>query len=342
MLMSVQSEKPRVALLFPGQGAQQVRMGMGLYGAEPVFTQVMDEFFVALGEDGPVVRSDWLSAHPGPMFDDCSRAQPLLFAVGSALAAAVVGRDIRPEVLVGHSVGELAAAATAGVFDIQDAGRVMAARTKAMAATVPGGMLAVATGVDRVREVLGNDLGNASGDGVAIAAINTPRQTVLAGSRVALAAAQSELSAQLIACHPARARQAFHSPLCEEAAAEFSGVFASIALRPPAIAIRSTYTGRDVTDQQAVTPDFWAVQLARPVQYWPAVDSLLQSGRYLLLEAGPGGSSSALLRRHPAIRSGASRVLPLLSTIADNNAYRVFEGAISEAASLNGASAGLP
>lgn len=321
----------RVAVVFPGQGAQQARMGAGLYGVEPVFTKAMDEFFLASGDDGPLLREDWLAAEPGPLFDDCSRAQPLLFAVGYALGVAVAARGVPITTLVGHSVGELAAAAIAGVFSIQDGATVLAARTRAMAATEPGGMLAVAAGFDRVREVLGADM---AARGIAVAAINSPRQTVLAGTDDALTRARTGLSANQIGWHPAKARQAFHSPLCAGAATEFSEVFRQISLRAPTTPILSTYTGRDVTDEEAVTPDFWSTQLARPVLFWAAVDDLLSSGHYLLLEAGPGGSCAALLRRHHAIRSGSSIVLPLLPAGPEKEASRSFDKAISDAVSL--------
>ena len=84
--MSPMSIRREVALVFPGQGAQQPRMGADLYGVEPTFTEVMDDFFAAGGAEGPRLRADWLSPQPGPDFDDCGRAQPLLFAVGAVLA----------------------------------------------------------------------------------------------------------------------------------------------------------------------------------------------------------------------------------------------------------------
>jgi acyl transferase domain-containing protein len=321
-----------IALVFPGQGAQQPRMGAGLYGDEPEFTGAMDAFFSACGEEGRRLRDDWLSERPGPEFDDCSRAQPLLFAVGYALAAAVIARGLRPKVVIGHSVGELTAAAIAGVFTIADGGQVMAARTIAMTETEPGGMLAVAAGVDRIHELLGDDL---DAVGVAVGAINTPRQTVLSGGDAGLAKVEAQLLANGVACYRAKARQAFHSPLCAEAAIRFGELLRRIEFRPPVTTIRSTYTGRDVTDEEAVTPEFWAAQLARPVLFWSAMDDLLTSGSYVFLEAGPGGSCSAMLRRHSTVRSGTSILVPLLPALSEGDDRRVFEKAVSDGYSLN-------
>ncbi|WP_031518170.1 acyltransferase domain-containing protein [Streptomyces sp. NRRL F-5123] len=322
-----------VALVFPGQGAQQPRMGADLYGAEPVFTAAMDEFFAASGADGPALRADWLAERPGPDFDDCSRAQPLLFAVGAALGTAVLARGLRPSVLVGHSVGELAAAAVAGVFGIADGGRVLAARTAAMAATPPGGMLAVAAGPDRIREVLGADL---AAQGIAVAAVNSPYQTVLSGATAELRVAEKALTASVVACVPVRARQPFHSPLCAPAARRFADLLATVTLTPPSLPVRSTSTTRLVTPTEAVTPSFWAAQMARPVLFWPAIAPLLTpTPPRVFLEVGPRGSCAAPLRLDPSVQSGPHTVLSLLPPTPRRPAGPVFEEAVKTALSLS-------
>ncbi|MFS8099458.1 acyltransferase domain-containing protein [Lentzea alba] len=294
-----------VSLMFPGQGAQHHGMGVGLYRDEPVFRNAMDDFFAALGNDGEQLRDEWLSAAPGPLLDDSSRAQPLLFGLGHALGAAVLARGIEPSALIGHSVGELAAAAVAGVFTATEAGRIMAGRSEAMAKTVPGGMVAVAGTVDDVTPHLRGD--------VVVGAVNTPRQVVLAGPQEDLQAVVQALAAHGFACQPARARQAFHSPACAGAAVEFESAFDGVRLSTPRITIRSTRTGLPVTPDQAATPEFWAAQIALPVRFWAALDHLLEEeGTHVLLEAGPGGSCSSMTRRHPAVREKRAEVLPLL------------------------------
>lgn len=279
-------------------------MGAGLYGQDAALTAAMDDFFASPGHAGDRLKDWWLSEHPGPSFDDASCAQPLLYAVGHALAAAVVARGVRPDALLGHSVGELTAAAVSGVFDPRDAGRIMEARSRAMSRTVPGGMLVVAGGADALAPFLT--------DSVVVAAINTPRQTALSGPTADLAATAASLTASGFACQPAAARQAFHSPACDVAADDFATVFEQVELAPPRIVIQSTRTGRPVTDAEALDPHFWAGQLARPVQFWAAFDALAQERPFTFLEAGPGGSCSAMTRRHPAVRAGRSVVLPLL------------------------------
>jgi [acyl-carrier-protein] S-malonyltransferase len=133
-----------IGLLFPGQGAQHAAMAAGLYGWEPAFTVAMDEFFETLGADGARLRSDWLELSHDLPIDDIRRSQPLLFAIGHALGRMVLSWGVSPRALLGHSVGELAAATLAGVFALADAARLIQQRTETFARTPAGGMLAVA------------------------------------------------------------------------------------------------------------------------------------------------------------------------------------------------------
>lgn len=334
-MMQAESDGPGPAFLFPGQGGQHPRMGAGLYSHEPVFTAAMNAFFEspaghpgAPWADAERVRDGWLAAEPGPDFDDAWCAQPLLFAVGHALAQTVRARGVTPRALLGHSVGELAAAAVGGVFDPAHAGTLLQARSMAMSRTVPGGMIVVAAAVDQVQPYL-----SAS---VVVGAINTPRQVVLSGPAAPLAEAAAALRAGGFAVAAARARQAFHSPACDQAAMDFAAGFSGIPLAAPNILIQSTRTGLPVTGEEAVDPNFWAGQLARPVLFWPAFDALLQTGDVVFLEAGPGGSCSAMTRRHPAVRSRRSQVLPLLPATGSDptESLRILDAAVAAVAAV--------
>ncbi|TDD08505.1 acyltransferase domain-containing protein [Nonomuraea diastatica] len=295
-----------VVLLFPGQGAQHPGMAVELYGAEPEFTAAMDEFFALMGEEGGRLRADWLGDDPQVPLDDASRAQPLLFAIGYALGTALLARGVRPAALLGHSVGELAAACLAGVFDLAGAARLMAARSRAMATTGAGGMLAAGVAADDLEPRIGAPYRAA---GVAVAAINGPRNTVVAGPEPWLSELAGELAAGGVTTRRVPSRQAFHCPAVLGAAELFAAGFAGVPLAPPRVPIRSTATGLPVTRAQALSPGFWAGQLARPVLFWAALDGLLADGDYTLVEAGPGRSLSMPARRHAAVRSGRSTVL---------------------------------
>ncbi|WP_328693534.1 acyltransferase domain-containing protein [Streptomyces phaeochromogenes] len=354
-------ERRRSVLLLPGQGAQRERMAAGLYEAREEFTAPMDEFFGRLGTTGSRLRSAWLRPAPNPELDESAVAQPLLLAVGHALGRAVGTAAEPPALLLGHSVGELAAACLVGVFDPADIGALAAARSRALEGTGHGGMLAVAAPEGQLAEELGGfgdglavgaDRAVAGVDGsavgadgiaagangvavggaadgtafagVAVAALNGPRQTVLAGPREALAAAEQHLRDRGLLVRALRSGHAFHSPVMAGAALRFGEALAGFGPRTPradAGTVVSTRTGVAVTAEQARDPHFWGGQLAAPVRYWPALRELLDTlGRrpgLLLLDGSADRSLSAPARHHPAVRDGASEVVPLLAVGRD-------------------------
>ncbi|MGA6220201.1 acyltransferase domain-containing protein [Streptomyces umbrinus] len=350
-------ERRRSVLLLPGQGAQRERMAAGLYEAREEFTAPMDEFFGRLGTTGARLRSAWLRPAPNPELDESAVAQPLLLAVGHALGRAVGAAAEPPALLLGHSVGELAAACLAGVFDPADIGALAAARSRSLEGTGYGGMLAVAASEGQLAEELGGFGGRptvgadglavgadgaavagvtAAGvadarvavgtafAGVAVAALNGPRQTVLAGPREALAAVEQHLRDRGFLVRALRSGHAFHSPAMEGAALRFAEALAAFGPRAPRAAagtVVSTRTGVAVTAEQARDPHFWGGQLAAPVRYWPALRELLDTlGRrpgLLLLDGSADRSLSAPARHHPAVRDGASEVVPLLAVGRD-------------------------
>ncbi|MFD2468873.1 acyltransferase domain-containing protein [Amycolatopsis silviterrae] len=303
---------PPVALLLPGQGSQHHGMAVPLYGYEPVFSEHMDAFFTDLGTVGSRLRSAWLSDDPATPIDDAALAQPLLFAIGHALGRTLLAHGVRLAALLGHSIGELAAAALAGVFDRHAAASIMRGRLAAMADAAPGEMYAAGASAEQVEPYLGETAGV-----VAIGAINAPTVTVLSGPRPQLAAVADRLASEGIRGLSVPADRPFHSPKMAAVVPRFEQAFDRVPLRAPAVTIYSTRTAAPIGPDEAKTPGFWAGQLATPVLYWPALCALLRSGDYTLVEAGPGGMLSVLARRHPAVRRGTSAVVPLLPPTAD-------------------------
>lgn len=300
-------DAPRpVALLFAGQGSQRVRMAAGLYRACPTFTDAMDEVFDCFGALGEPLRSDWLSAHPAVGIDEIARAQPLLFAVNYALGRMILGWGVRPVALVGHSVGEVAAAALAGVFRLPDAVRMLRDRV-ACAATAPsGGMLAVAASV--------SELADHIGDGVAVGAVNAPRQTILAGLDGPLLAVEARLRAAGILCRRLRCSVAFHSPAAAHIAEDALPTLLGTPLCAPALPVYSAYTTTRLNADVATDPRFWARHAVDPVLFWPTLDALLGARDLLLIDTSPDRSLTAAARRHPAVARGRSDVIGLLPT----------------------------
>ncbi|WP_338693499.1 acyltransferase domain-containing protein [Streptomyces sp. Q6] len=326
-------DERRTVLLLPGQGAQRERMAAGLYGRERVFTDAMDDFFRffdaldgrgggrsgerrgrrlsdrpgdRLGGQGEALRATWLRAAPGSAIGEARAAQPLLFAVGHALGRAVDRWGSGVDVLVGHSAGELAAACLAGVFTLEEGAGLLAARSRVTAPA--GGMLAVAAPAAA--------LAAHARDGVVVGAVNGPRQTVLSGPSGPLAEAARRLRAAGVTVRPLRSDHGFHSPSMEPVANAFTAAFGALELRAPTRELISCRTARRLTRDEARRPAFWGDQLSLPVRFWPALRALLDAHTegpgLVLLDASCDHSLSAAARRHPAVRSGAVVVAPLL------------------------------
>ncbi len=320
---------PAVVFLFPGQGSQQQRMAAGLYGHDAVFTESIDSLFEAMGQEGVALRSDWLSATPRVTVDHVTRSTPLLFAVGYALAATVSSWGIRPDALLGHSIGEVAAATYAGVFDPAEAARLVRDRVRLLAQAPPGGMLAVAASAATVQRYVDQD--------VVIAAVNSPTQTVISGLNGPIEAMTVRLRADGIVCQRVPALSPFHSPAMAYLADTERASYEGVTLRPPTIPVHSAYVGDVLSATTATDIEFWISHPSAPVLFWPALDQLLHISRCILIELGPGEGLITLARRHRSVASGESRVYPALpfragSRSADREAMQTLHDALTTAA----------
>ncbi|MEU9558362.1 acyltransferase domain-containing protein [Streptomyces fumanus] len=295
---------PPVVLLFPGQGAQQPGMGVGLYHAHPGFRDRMDEVLELWRAHGFDLRADWLAARRGPQTDGLRTAQPLLFSLNWAVGRTVLDAGVRPAALLGHSVGEVAAATLAGVFEPADAVSVMADRIARLEDTPPGGMLAVQAGADEVAPY--------TTDEVVVGAVNAPRQVMLAGPEEGLRTAEEELRAEGFTCRRVRALNPFHSPVLTAAALRALPLLTTVRVRPPRLPLYSAYEPGPLTGERVRDPRFWASQPARPVLFGPALDLVLAEQDVVLAEAGPGQGLTTLARRHPRVTRGGSRAIGLL------------------------------
>lgn len=305
------SGSPRpVALVMPGQGAQRTRAAAGLYRVVPRFTEVMDECLDILAGEGLQIRQAWLDGTAET--SDTLIAQPLLTAVELALAEMWAAVGPAPRAVLGHSVGELAAAAVAGVFTRPDVLRLVVARSRAMGRAPTGGMLAVAAGEDDIADVLDED--------VCLAVVNGPRQVVLSGPLSALDRARERLAARGAAGRMLRTSGAFHHPSLAGAAQEFLETVRSIPASPPRIALYSGATGALVSTDQVQDPTFWAGQIVRPVRFWDAAQALMASGDLLVLDIGPGRDLAALMRTAAQVRAGSVTVVPTLPRDAGDDA----------------------
>ena len=300
---TVRSAGPRpVAFLFPGQGSQHVAMAAGLYRTEPTFTAELDAALDALAAAGADVRQLWSDGTEDDLLDTAV-AQPLLFAVEYALAKMVLHWGVTPSAMLGHSIGELVAAAVAGMLPLSSVAAMVAARGRAMAAAPPGAMAAV-----RARAA---ELGELPA-GVTVAAENGPHQTVVAGAEEDLSGFLSALAARGVAAARLRTAHAFHSPSMSASARAFAAEVPHLTASPATVPVISAATARPLTVEEAGTAGFWVAQICAPVRFGAALDELLGDGDWLLVEVGPGRALTSVLRGHPGVTEGRHQVLPTL------------------------------
>ncbi|MDI5943079.1 acyltransferase domain-containing protein, partial [Micromonospora sp. DH15] len=238
---------PKVGFLFSGQGSQFAGMGAQLYAEEPAYASVVDECAELLrAELGLDIRDLILDRHPeaAELLAQTRYTQPALFVVEYALAVTWQRFGVRPAAMVGHSIGEYVAATVAGVLDLPDALKVVAARGRLMQSLPAGSMLAVPLDESVVAGLLP--------EGVSIATVNGPGTCVVAGEADAVAAFAETLKAtRKVKSKALRTSHAFHSPMMEPILAEFTALMATVALRAPRIPFVSNVCGTWITDAQA-------------------------------------------------------------------------------------------
>lgn len=285
-----------IAFQFPGQGAQYAGMGQQLHARETVFRDVLDHctsrLVVELGEDLSALMLADPSAQTSQRLQCTEFTQPALFAFEYALARQWMAWGVEPAALIGHSIGEYVAACIAGVFSLDDALRVVAARGRLMQACPAGSMMAVMMPANEVASLLEPSL--------CVAAINEMDSCVISGPTAAVAAFESILEQQSIQCRRLRTSHAFHSPMMEPALAPFEKVLRSIELRAPTVPFVSNVTGTWITPDEATDHRYWVRHLREPVRYGDGLAALLADPARALLEVGPGDTLTALARRHPA------------------------------------------
>jgi acyl transferase domain-containing protein/NADPH:quinone reductase-like Zn-dependent oxidoreductase/short-subunit dehydrogenase involved in D-alanine esterification of teichoic acids/acyl carrier protein len=304
------SSSPKIAFVFPGQGSQHAGMGRALYQRSAQFRSHFDACAEALQPhlDVPLAELCW-----GAQSQRLGRTrytQPALFAIQYALAQTLIGAGITPCAVLGHSVGEFAAAVAAGTLNLTDAARLVAQRGQLIdALPAGGGMLAVLAGEDEIAAHLA-----AAGAALAVSAVNGARAVTVGGPLEQLAVLAERLKAAGIAAQPLDVSHAFHTAAMVPAATAFAAAADGVAFGLPRIAFFSSVSGA-AAREEITAAGYWAGQITATVRFAAAAQALLAARKPdLIIEVGPGTALTGLLRR--AGVATASLLAPLPA--ADN------------------------
>ncbi|WBB80642.1 type I polyketide synthase [Micromonospora sp. WMMD882] len=305
----------RIAFVFPGQGGQHVGMGAELYRTEPEFRRIVDRCAELFDAHHPWRLRDVLfPAGDGVRYpiDETEYAQPTLFTLQCALAAMWRSWGLEPAAVLGHSLGEYAAAWVAGVFSLETGVRLIVERGRLTRTLPPTGMMAACSApAEEVAALLDGYAGR-----VAVAAVNGPEHTVISGERTAVQEVLEKLEEDFVLTRPLRVSYASHSPLLDPILDEFEKAVTGQEFGEPKIPFMSTYLATMLRSGVCHDPAYWRQQLREPVRFLEAVRALAAEGYDTFLEMGPKDTLIEMGKR--CLPRGAGQWLRSLDPEAGN------------------------
>lgn len=297
---------PGITFMFSGQGAQYAAMGSELYETERGFREAVDRCSQILQPHlGLDIRQILYPRDAGleeatQKLNQTSITQPALFVLEYALAKLWMSWGVHPTDMVGHSIGEYVAACLAGVYSLEDALTLVAARGRLMQSLPGGSMLAVRLREPEIRSLIDDHE-------LCLAAINSPSLCTVSGSETAIEGLKQRLSGMGVEYRPLHTSHAFHSSMMDPILDAFGEKVRSTKRNPPQIPFLSNVSGTWITPEQAMMPEYWMKHLRHTVRFSDGVQELLKESNRVFLEVGPGNTLSTLVRQH--LNGTGSRVV---------------------------------
>jgi acyl transferase domain-containing protein len=298
----VEAKACPVVFMFPGQGAQYVNMGADLYRTEPVFQKEIDHCAKILTSHLGLDLREVLfpAAEKVKAAEDLliqtRFTQPALFVIEYALAKLWMSWGIKPQAMIGHSLGEYVAGCLAGVFTLEEALGVVAARAQ-MVQALPGGAMVAVRGAE-------NDVTPLLSTALSIAAVNSPALSVVAGPYDAIEEFEAQLKSKGIASRRLDTSHAFHSAMMDPVVGPFTKLLEKVKFKEPVIPYISNVTAQWITPAEALDPNYWAKHVRQTVRFADGIGELLKDPETALLEVGPGRTLATFANQHSAKTAG--------------------------------------
>lgn len=283
-----------VVFMFPGQGSQYFGMAKELYNQEPYYKSLIDKGLNWLKEHVDLDYSEVLGYHHEntdlEQINDTSYLQPILFLIEYSFARLLMKFGVRPTSMIGHSLGEYVAACIAEVFSFEDALYMLAKRGQLMGNVEKGSMLAIGVDVDQVAPYIV--------EGISIAAINTDTSCVVSGNDHVITQFKELMDSKEIPSSILKTSHAFHSKMMDPILESYISLLEGVEFSAPKSPFVSNVTGKEITNEEATSPTYWAEHLRGTVEFSKGINELLKNKQSVFLEIGPGKTLSSFCRQN--------------------------------------------